>query len=57
MTGFKELRTENYYYVDKTPFVKQLVEGARIKACVVFRDEATFSRMGREKANVLPLPV
>ena len=25
--NFKELRTENYYYVDKTQFVKQLVEG------------------------------
>ena len=27
--NFKELRTENYYYVDKTPFVKQLVEGGK----------------------------
>lgn len=24
--SFKEIRTENYYYVDKTPFVKKLVE-------------------------------
>ncbi len=27
--NFKELRTENYYYVDKTQFVKQLVEGGK----------------------------
>ncbi len=27
--NFKELRTENYYYVDKTLFVKQLVEGGK----------------------------
>ena len=27
--NFKELRTENYYYVDKTLFVKQLLEGGK----------------------------
>ena len=27
--NFKELRTENYYYIDKTLFVKQLVEGGK----------------------------
>jgi hypothetical protein len=25
--NFEKLRTENYYYVDKTPFIKNLVEG------------------------------
>jgi hypothetical protein len=29
LQNFEELRTENYYYVDKTPFIKQLVEGGK----------------------------
>jgi hypothetical protein len=27
--NFKELRTENHYYVDKTQFIKQLVESGK----------------------------
>jgi hypothetical protein len=26
LQNFEKLRTENYYYVDKTPFIKNLVE-------------------------------